>query len=296
MNMMATGLHIECVAETRDRLGETPLWCEATERLWWIDIEDPRLHSYDPATGAVETVALPGTYAGTQALTKAGDRLLAEDLTLYARDADTGYRCDLLSLEHGLDNRLNDGRVDARGRFWVGTMDNGLSRPKGSLYRIDTDGIATRMESGVIVSNGIAFSPDGKTLYFTDTRRYTSYAWDLDLDDGVITNRRVFADYGATGDRPDGACVDADGCLWAAFFGGGRIVRYRPDGRIDRTIALPVTNPTCLAFGGRDLKTLYVTTAWKFLGAEQLAAEPLAGALLAIEGAGQGLPEHRFGR
>ena len=295
MTMMATGVRMDCVAQTRDRLGETPLWCTVTERLWWIDIENPRLHSYDPATGEHETVALPGTHAGTQALTKAGDRLLAEDLTLYARDADTGYRSDLLSLEHGLDNRLNDGRVDARGRFWVGTMDNGLSRPNGALYRIDTDGVATRMESGVIVSNGIAFSPDGKTLYFTDTRRYTSYAYDLDLDDGVITNRRVFADYSATRERPDGACVDVDGCLWAAFFGGGRIVRYRPDGRIDRTIALPVTNPTCLAFGGRDLKTLYVTTAWKFLREEQLAAEPLAGALLAIEGAGQGLPEHRFG-
>jgi sugar lactone lactonase YvrE len=296
MNMIATGLRIECVADTGDRLGETPLWCGETELLWWIDIENPRLHSYDPATGQCETVALSGTYAGTQALTKAGDRLLADDLTLYARDADTGYRCDLLSLDHGLDNRLNDGRVDARGRFWVGTMDNGLSRPNGSLYRIDTDGVATREEGGIIVSNGIAFSPDGKTLYFTDTRRYTSYAYDLDLDDGVITNRRVFSDYSATGDRPDGACVDVDGCLWAAFFAGGRIVRYRPDGRIDRTIALPVTNPTCLAFGGRDLKTLFVTTARKFLGPEQLVAEPLAGSLLAIEGAGQGLPEHRFGR
>jgi sugar lactone lactonase YvrE len=294
MNAMTPTLRIECVAETGDRLGETPLWCDVTERLWWIDIENPRLHSYDPATLTLETVALPGTFAGTQALTKTGDRLLAEDLTLYTRD--TGYRCDLLSLEHGLDNRLNDGRVDARGRFWVGTMDNGLSRPNGSLYRVDADGVATRMESGVIVSNGIAFSPDGKTLYFTDTRRYTSYAYDLDLDDGAITNRRIFADYSATGDRPDGACVDVDGCLWAAFFGGGRVVRYRPDGGIDRTIALPVTNPTCLAFGGRDLKTLYVTTAWKFLSPEKLAAEPLAGSLLAIEGAGQGLPEHRFGR
>jgi sugar lactone lactonase YvrE len=174
-------------------------------------------------------------------------------------------------------------------------MDNGLSRPNGSLYRIDTDGVATRVESGIIVSNGIAFSPDGKTLYFTDTRRYTSYAYDLDLDDGIVTNRRVFAEYSATGDRPDGACVDVDGCLWAAFFAGGRIVRYRPDGQIDRSIALPVTNPTCLAFGGRDLKTLYVTTARKFLSDAQLASEPLAGALLAIEGVGQGLPEHRFG-
>lgn len=295
MNAVTPNVRIDCVAESRDRLGETPLWCDRTQKLWWIDIENPALQSYDPASGASERVALPGTYAGTQALTKAGDRLLAEDLTLYSRDADTGYRCDLLTFEHGLDTRLNDGRVDARGRFWVGTMDNGLSQPNGSLYRVDTDGVATRVETGVVVSNGIAFSPDGRTLYFTDTRRYTSFAYDLDLDDGAITNRRVFADYSATGDRPDGACVDADGCLWAAFFAGGRIVRYRPDGRIDRTIPVPVTNPTCLAFGGRDLQTLYVTTARKFLSPEQLAEEPLAGGLFAIEGVGQGLPEHRFG-
>ena len=185
MNAMTSTLRIECVVENRDRLGETPLWCDRTERLWWIDIENPRLHSYDPATGERETVALPGLYAGTQALTRAGDRLLAEDLTLYLRDADTGRRRDLVSVEHGIDNRLNDGRVDARGRFWVGTMDNSLTRPNGALYRVDANGTATRVESDVIVANGIAFSPDGKTLYFTDTRRYTSYAYDLDLDDGV---------------------------------------------------------------------------------------------------------------
>ncbi|MDQ6435294.1 SMP-30/gluconolactonase/LRE family protein [Mesorhizobium sp. LHD-90] len=295
MNVHAAGYHIECAVPSHDRLGETPLWCDRTRKLWWIDIEEPKLQSFDPATGAHERTPLPGIFAGTQALTKAGDRLLAEDLTLYARDADTGYRCDLLSLERGSDNRLNDGRVDAQGRFWVGTMDNGLSLPNGSLYRVDPEGTATRMETDIVVSNGIAFAPDGRTLYFTDTRRYTSYAYDLDPDDGAISNRRIFADYSATGDRPDGACVDVDGCIWAAFFAGGRIVRYRPDGRVDRTIAVPVSNPTCLCFGGPGLKTLYVTTARKFLSESQLAAQPLAGALLAIDGVGQGLPEHRFG-
>lgn len=294
MNAMTPAIRIEQAAGSRDRLGETPLWCDRTKRLWWVDIEEPKLQSYDPVTGAHDSVDLGGTYAGTQALTKAGPRLLARELTLYQRD-DNGHQTDLVTVEHGVDNRLNDGRVDARGRFWVGTMDNGLKAPTGGLYRIDPDGTATQVDSEIIVANGIAFSPDGRTLYFTDTRRYTSYAYDLDLDDGVITNRRVFADYSATGDRPDGACVDVDGCLWAAFFAGRRIVRCRPDGRIDRTIALPVTNPTCLAFGGSDLKMLYVTTARKFMNEAQLAAEPLAGALLAIEGAGQGMPEHRFG-
>lgn len=286
---------VECVVESRDRLGETPLWCDRTNRLWWIDIEQPRLQSYDPATGDHQATELPGTFAGTQALAKSGDRLLAEDLTLYLRDDATGRRSTLANVEPGLDNRLNDGRADARGRFWVGTMDNQLHRPNGSLYRVDPDGVATRMASDVIVANGIAFSPDGRTLYFTDTRRYTSYAYDLDLDDGVVTNRRIFADYTATGDRPDGACVDVDGCLWAAFFAGSRVVRYRPDGTIDRVIPMPVTNPTCLCFGGRDLKTLYVTSAWKFLDAAQLASEPMAGGLFAIESVGQGIPEHRFG-
>lgn len=287
--------HIECVVNGRDQLGETPLWCDRTEKLWWLDIERPKLQSFDPATGGHSSLDMPGTYLGSQALTKSGDRLLATDLSLARFDLETASSTPLAAVETGLDNRLNDGRVDNRGRLWVGTMDNQLHRPNGGLYRVDPDGTVTKFASDVIVSNGIAFSPDGHTLYFTDTRRHVSWAFDLDPDDGVITNRRLLADYSATGDRPDGACVDVDGCLWTAFFAGGCIVRYRPDGVIDRTIRLPVTNPTCLCFGGSDLKTLYVTSATKFLSPGALAEEPLAGALLAIEGVGQGLPENRFG-
>lgn len=286
---------IDVAVAGQDQLGETPLWCDRTQKLWWVDIERPRLRWFDPATGADGQSPLPGTFAGTQALAADGRRLLAEDLVLYALDLETGARADIASVEPGLDNRLNDGRVDARGRFWVGTMDNQLHRPAGSLYRIDPDGTTTAMAGDVIVSNGIAFSPDGRTLYFTDTRRHLSYAFDLDIDDGTVTGRRVLADHTATGERPDGACVDVDGCIWMAFFAGGRIVRHRPDGRIDRTIPLPVTNPTCLCFGGDDLKTLFVTSATKFLTPAQRAAEPMAGALFAIHGAGQGLPENRFG-
>jgi sugar lactone lactonase YvrE len=150
------------------------------------------------------------------------------------------------------------------------------------------------MLDGVIVSNGIAFAPDGKTLYFTDTRRHTTWRFGLDLDDGTLSNRRVFADYTASGERPDGACVDADGGIWTAFFAGRRVVRYRPDGAIDLVVPMPVTNPTCVCFGGTDLRTLYVTSATKFLTPPQRAAEPLAGGLFAIHGLGQGLPEHRF--
>jgi sugar lactone lactonase YvrE len=295
MNAASTGYRIEAVVAAGDQLGETPLWCARSNKLWWLDIEKPKLQSYDPATGAHAVKALPGVYAGAHALTTSGDRLVATDLRLQRLEETSGVLTPFATVETGIDNRLNDGRVDARGRFWVATMDNQLNRPTGGLYRIDPDGTVTRHASEIIVGNGIAFSPDGRTLYFTDTRRYTSYAFDLDLDDGVITNRRVFADYSATGDRPDGACVDVDECLWAAFFAGGRIVRYRPDGVIDRMITLPVTNPTCLCFGGTGLRTMFVTSATKFLTPEQRAREPLAGALFAIEGVGQGLPEHRFG-
>lgn len=296
MNARTPTLAVEPVVSNADQLGETPLWCDRTRKLWWLDIEQPKLQSFDPSTGSHEAIDLPGTFAGTQALAETGDRLLAEDLTLYLRDLDGGRRTDVVTVERELDNRFNDGRVDARGRFWVGTMDNALHRPNGGLYRIDRDGTVVRIDGDVIVSNGIAFSPDGRTLYFTDTRRHLCYAYDLDLDDGAVTNRRVFADHTSTGDRPDGACVDVDGCIWMAFFAGGRIVRHRPDGTVDRVVTMPVTNPTCLCFGGTDLRTLYVTSATKFLSTARRAAEPLAGSLFAIEGLGQGLPEHRFGQ
>lgn len=294
--MMELPGHIECVVQGADQLGETPLWCDRTRKLWWLDIERPKLQSFDPATGVHSRIDISGTYLGSQALTQTGERLLATDLRLDLVDLDDLSTAPLAAVEAGLDNRLNDGRVDGRGRLWVGTMDNQLHRPNGGLYRIDPDGTVTKFASDVIVSNGIAFSPEGSTLYFTDTRRYTTWAFDLDLDDGIITNRRLLADYSASGDRPDGACIDVDGCLWTAFFAGGRIVRCRPDGLVDRTIRLPVTNPTCLCFGGSDLRTLYVTSATKFLSPQALANEPLAGSLFAIEGVGQGLPENRFGK
>lgn len=296
MNVSPRFRQVECVVRAGDRLGETPLWQEETGELWWIDIEQPALQAFSPATGAHRRIALPGTYLGSQALTQTAARLVAVDLELRLFDIGERSFTPFLTVEEGIDNRLNDGRVDRRGRLWIGTMDNGLRQPNGRLYRVDPDRTVTCAAEGIIVSNGIAFSPDGRTLYFTDTRKHQSWAFDLDPADGAILGRRPFADYGATGDRPDGACVDVDGCLWAAFFAGGRIVRYRPDGTIDRTIELPVTNPTCLCFGGRDLKTLYVTSATKFLTPGQRASEPLAGSLLAIEGAGQGLPENRFGR
>ena len=286
---------IECVVRVADQLGETPLWCDRSRKLWWLDIEKPKLQSYDPSTDIHEIFPEHGTsFLGSQALTETGGHVLARDLKLVTRDAG-GAQAPFAIVEDGLDNRLNDGRVDAFGRLWIGTMDNQLHRPQGALYRISPSGQVERLFGDVIVSNGIAFSPDGRRFHFTDTRRHQSWVFDMDRDDGAISNRRLFADYSASGERPDGACFDADGGLWTAFFAGGRVVRYAPSGEIDTVIMLPVSNPTCVCFGGPDLRTLFITSAAKLLSQEQLAAEPLAGSVFAVHGLAQGMPENRFG-
>ena len=286
---------IQCIVSENDQLGETPLWCDRTQKLWCVDIEKPKLQSFDPETGVHDFLAMPGTYLGSQALTESGDHLVAIDSDLHFLNFKTGETNPFVQVESGIDNRLNDGRVDSKGRLWIGTMDNQYIRPNGGLYRVDPDGTVTKMLDGINVSNGIAFSPNNDKFYFTDTRRFQTWVFDFDVDDGVLSNQRLFADYSDTGVRPDGACVDVDGCLWNAFFAGSQIVRYRPDGIIDRKIKLPVSNPTCMCFGGSDLKTMYISTASKFLSDDQLKSEPLAGALLTINGLGEGLPEHRFG-
>lgn len=285
---------VECVVAGADQLGETPLWCEESQRLWWLDIEKPKLQSVSASGGDHKVIAdTHCTFLGSQALTRSGGHLLARDTDLVVRYAD-GLIAPFATVETGFDNRLNDGRVDRWGRLWVGTMDNQLHRPNGGLYRVSPNGDVERLFGDVIVSNGIAISPDNRRFHFTDTRRYQSFVFDMDPQNGDISNRRLFADYSSTGDRPDGACFDADGGLWTAFFGGGRVVRYAPDGRIDTVIPMPVTNPTCVCFGGANYDTLFITTAAKFLSPEQLAAEPLAGALFAVTGIAQGLPEQRF--
>lgn len=287
---------VRAVVAAQDMLGETPLWCTATRRLWWLDVDRPAVQRLDPQTGRHDVFVLAGVGAvGSLALRRAGGLLIGRDRTLQLFDPDTGVLRPFASVEpDALDVRLNDGRCDAAGRFWVGSLDNALHRPIASVYRVDPDGTVTRQFDDVIVTNSIAIAPDQRTFYVSDTRRFVHWAFDLDPA-GVLSNRRVFVDHRTTGDRPDGACVDAEGHVWTAIFAGSRVVRYRPDGTIARTIALPVTNPTCVCLGGDDLRTLYITSARKFLSPAQRAAEPLAGAVLAVPVEVPGLPEARFG-
>jgi sugar lactone lactonase YvrE len=288
---------VRCVLPTHDLLGESPLWCAATQSLLWLDIDGGRVQRFHPASGRHDVFTFDDRYAGSLALTRTPGRVLvALDLALHRFDFATGALELVCQVEPPtLDNRLNDGRCDAAGRFWVGTMDNQLTRPNGSFYRIDPDGSVHRQFGDVIVSNTVSFSPRHDALYFSDTRRFTTWRFALDVESGTLGARETFVDHTATRSRPDGACVDAEGFVWTAMFGGARIDRYSPAGELERSIGLPVDNPTCICLGGPDRRTLFITTARKFLDRAQLREQPWAGSLLAIDVETPGLPERHFG-
>lgn len=287
---------IRSFSAPQDILGETPLWCDRTQTLFWLDIDSRKLQHLDPITGRTDTFLFDCRYAGSLALTTEPNTvLIGLDLGLHLFDLKTRQLRPLCQVEPAdLDNRLNDGRCDAAGRFWVGTMDNQLSRPNGAFYRVDPSGHVLRIDGDVIVSNSIGFSPTNDRVYFSDTRRYMTWQYGLELASGQVGERKVFVDHTRTRSRPDGICVDSQGYVWNAIFAEGRVVRYSPEGVAVQVIDLPVTNPTCVCLGGPELKTLYITTARKFLNSQTLDQEPLSGSVLAIEVDVPGLAEHRF--
>lgn len=283
---------ITCVAHTADVLGEVPIWSLREQALYWIDAFKPAIHRFDPASGTVASWT-PPVKLGSFALRAAGGMLLASRAGLGLYDPATGGFELLCNPEADRPNNLlNDGRCDRRGRFWVGSMDKMIEQPSARLYRFDADRACRVMAEDIFLSNGIAFSPDDRTLYMADSHHKTIYRYDFDLANGAIANRRVFATP-AQG-LPDGACVDREGFLWSAQFDAGQVVRYAPDGRLDRTIELPVSRPTACTFGGADLGTLFVTTARLRLSEAERAAQPDAGGLLAIEAGVTGLEEPMF--
>jgi sugar lactone lactonase YvrE len=283
---------VELAAPGADRLGECPLWDERERMLWWVDSRWPAVKRLDPATGAVMMLVLPEV-VGSIAFRERGGLIAATKSGIHFLDTASGALAPAANPEAQLpDNRFNDGRCDRAGRFWAGTMSDVKRDPVGSLYRFDAQLRCTKLRNALIIPNSLAFSPDDRTLYFADTSRHTIWAWDYDLASGAATNERVFADTGSG--RPDGSCVDAEGCLWNAEYGAWRLVRYTPQGKVDRVIDMPVANPTCCCFGGEALDTLYVTTATQRLAPGDLAKQPLAGSLLALRPGARGLPEARF--
>ncbi len=210
-------------------------------------------------------------------------------------DADTGRRLPFAHPEAARPaNRYNDGKCDRRGRLWIGSLDMGAAPNRGSLFRIDADGTATRMDSGFTVANGLGFSPDDTRMYFTDTGRRTIYAYDFDLARGEIAHRRPFVELAEAQGRPDGLAVDAEGFVWVALWDGWTILRYDPEGRVALRVPLPVPRPTSCCFGGPDLRTLFITSASVRLPEQALADAPLSGALFACVPGVAGLPETPF--
>lgn len=280
------------VGAQRDILGESPLWDERTCCLWWVDIRQPAIHRLNPGTGHVRTWNMPAL-VGCIALVDDGRLLVALPQQIAMFDpADGSLEPFVEPPPMPADHRFNDGRCDRQGRLWVGSMNNLTRAPEGVLYCLEGRTLRA-VRAGVCIPNSLAFSPDGRRMYFADSLRYELYGYEYDGATGTPGPERVLATTQPPG-FPDGSTVDAEGFLWNAEFNAARLVRYAPDGRIDRVIALPVPRPTCCAFGGPDLSVLYVTTASQHMSPEELQAQPLAGALLALDVGVRGVPESRF--
>ena len=280
-------LQVDCVVQGRDILGECPLWDERTATFWWVDITGCRLNSLKAGKVDSKATAEP---VGSFAFRERGGMVAAMKSGFYFLDPQSGGRKLICATDAGYPvNRLNDGRCDRAGRFWAGTMvPEHPRRPEGTLYRLSASLECSPMRTGITVPNSLAWSPDGRTMYFADTVQKKILAFDYDASTGTPANERVFA---ATEGWPDGSCIDAEGCLWNAEYGGWRLVRYTPQGKVDRTVALPVANPTCCCFGDPGLDTLYITTASQ---GSDLQKQPLAGSILAVRPGVKGLPESRF--
>ncbi|WP_161567750.1 SMP-30/gluconolactonase/LRE family protein [Pigmentiphaga sp. H8] len=274
-------------------MGESPLWCPVEQVLWWLDIGNPTLWRLD-RNGTVDNWRLPKP-AGCLTLLREGGLALAFRSGLATLDTPGGtpqWRVpDGLALG---EDRFNDGKCDRAGRFWVGTMDRRMRDPVGALYRFDGIGRCTRMASGFVLSNGVGWSPDDRTLYFADTALLRIHAFDYDLAGGSLARPRTLHQFAPGPGGPDGLTVDQDGGIWVALFGRGCLHRYDPHGRLDYVIELPVSQPTSVMFGGDSLDILYVTSATVGLDAAALAREPLAGSLLTVRPGIRGLSEPRF--
>lgn len=262
--------------------------------LHWVDILKPALHRFDPATGRDTAQPMDAMISGAWPRARGG-LLVARHDGIVQFDPDTGRRLPFAHPEAARpSNRYNDGRCDRRGRLWIGSLDMGAAPNRGSLFRVDADGTATRMDSGFTVANGLGFSPDDARLYFTDTARRTIYVYDFDLARGEVAHRRPFVELAEAQGRPDGLAVDAEGFVWVAVWDGWTLLRYDPEGRVALRVPLPVPRPTSCCFGGADLRTLYITSASVRLPEQALADAPLSGALFACTPGVAGLPETPF--
>lgn len=278
----------------RNRLGEGPIWNAEEGALYWVDIEGQAYHRFVPSTGDQERVEV-GLLLGVMRFRRGGGMVMATSQGIQFWDPVARRLTPVANPEAGKPNaRFNDGAVDPQGRFWAGTMAPG-SGYTSSLYRLDLDHRLQRIDTGIGTSNGIAWSLDGKTLYFTDSPAKVIYAYDFDPVSGDVVNRRPFIHTPDEPGFPDGLIVDSQGCLWSARWGGWKINRYDPAGKPERVIPMPVEFPTSCVFGGADLTDLYITSAWTELGEQGKDSQPMSGDIFLLHTDIRGQVEPKYG-
>ncbi|NYT60292.1 SMP-30/gluconolactonase/LRE family protein [Alcaligenaceae bacterium] len=288
--------NIDVVDAPQTVLGEAPMWSVGEQALYWVDVVGRCIFRLQHATGQIDVCSLP--YAPSMAIPRStGGLLLITKKGMALLNFELGELTSLpVPLIDFSKEVFNDAKCDSAGRLWVGTRDIEVKEPHGGLFRLDSDFSMHRCGSGFTVSNGIAWAPNGRTMYHIDTHPGRIDAYDFDVAHGTISERRIFRDYHSVGASalPDGCTVDSEGGLWVAEVGDWHIRRYAPDGALDREIRVPLQKPTSLMFGGPNLNTLYVTSMRFGLTEEQLAGQPLAGSLLQLDVGVRGLPETDF--
>ena len=288
---------IDVYARGNDVIGEGALWSADKNALFWIDIAGRRVYRRGPADTQVSSWSVPD-YPGCLAEVDRDHVAVAMGEGVHQLDLRSGAIAPICATpQRRSGTRFNDGKVDPRGRLWVGTMQNNfgpageeiaITRFDGALFRFDCDEGSQVLEEEIGIANTLAWSPDLKRFYFGDSLRGIIYVYDFDASSGGISNRRPFY-IGTDLGIPDGSAIDVDGCLWNVRWDGGAIVKITPEGQIDRVIDLPIPRPTSCSFGGADLRTLFITSARNGLTAAQLARAPLSGSVFAIQGLGQGV-------
>ncbi len=282
------------VVDCKNHHGEGVFWNAADGCVWWTDIEGKRIWSFDPESGQSSHYPTPDRVCcfaprrGGALIVAFADRISLFDLSDGQEEKIADFEAD------NPDTRTNDGRTDRQGRFVVGGMNEGTGKADSTVIRIDKDLSVNKIISGVSCANSTCFSPDGKTLFFADTPDQEILAYDYDVDTGSVSNKRVHCSFVDEPGIPDGSCVDASGGVWNAEWEGRRVVRVNPDGEIDHVIHVPVWKPTCCAFGGPDLDTLFITTSRLLSDEQVLADEPDSGGLFAVKPGVRGVLDTPF--
>ncbi|ODN41891.1 hypothetical protein BGC07_01560 [Piscirickettsia litoralis] len=310
MSIAKKNIEIINICKSQDGLGESPIWCEEEQSLYWSNHvlanlndrnvtthEKPSIKRFNTMTNTLSTWDMP-EQVGSFGFREQGGLIAGVNSGFCTIDLENGVVDLIVDPEKELiNNRFNDGKVDRRGRFWCGSMDTTVSTESAHIYLLDQN-LTSHMVApnySFVVSNGIAFSPDDQNMYFADTFRKMIYVFNFDLEEGRIFNQREFFSTSEFPGFPDGATVDSDGYYWIALTQGGKILRISATGKLDRVIDMPIPTPTCVTFGGDNYETLYVTSQKAFLSQEVLQKYPETGDVFAINGLGvKGMPEPKF--